>query len=256
MKKIGIIVMSLLFCAGVVSAASPTPKQATGSATTPPAKLNAIDDLKERLATKVAELRTSQKKAIAGTVKSVTVSTVTVETTTNEVKIELTDDIKVIQTIKGKRTTLSTGDLAKGDSVVVFGDYDSSLDLLKAKVIVIQSALPKFVSGVITKIDKEEYTVTIQSPDETSSVIDIEKYTVVYGYTKDAGMSKSGFTKLALGETIAVAGTPNAKIEKRMSALRIISIGNLTGATPTPTIESTPTASPSATVKPKPTVKP
>ncbi len=247
MKKISIIAICFFVLAGAVSAASPTPKEATVSAVTPTVKSAQIDDLKERLATKVAELRTSQKKAIAGTVKSVSVSTVTVETTTNEIKLELTDDIKVIQFIKGKRTTLSTDDLAKDDSVVVFGDYDSSLDLLKAKVIFIQSALPKHVSGLITEVDKTEFTVTIKSFDDSATVVDIEKYTVVNGYTKGVGLAKSGFTKLTTGETVAVTGTPNAKIDNRMSALRIVTIGNLSGTTPT--LESTPTSSPSATPK-------
>src|SRR5688572_27783920 len=100
MKSIVVLSVLFLMIATRVAAATPT---ATPSAGTP-TPTNKIDDLKERLATKVAELRQTQRKAIYGTIKAVSVSTFTVETATNDLKIELTDDIKVFQMIKGKRT--------------------------------------------------------------------------------------------------------------------------------------------------------
>lgn len=148
------IALISIFTIGSVFAATP-------AAT--PSSSSKIDDLKERLATKVAELRQVQKKAIVGNVKATSVSTITVETKTSDVKIELTDEIKVFQTISGKRTTLTTDNIEKGDYVVVFGDYDATLDLLQAKVIVIQDPLPPRFSGLISAIDKKNFTVTFLS---------------------------------------------------------------------------------------------
>jgi hypothetical protein len=259
MKKIFITLLAFVF-AGRALAATPTPTTASSAATPTTAKTSQIDDLKERLATKVAELRQSQKKAIYGTVKATSVSTITVETKTSDVKIELTDSISVFQTIKDKRTELTTDDLEKGDNVVVFGDYDTGLDLLKAKVIVIQNdVFPQRINGLVTAVDKTEFTATVDLGEGKTYVVDIEKTTAMYVFDKEQGVIKGGFSKVEPGVVAVVIGTPVAKKENQISALRFLDIGNVTGATPTPTpsLEATPTATASGTPKatPKPTAK-
>ncbi len=206
---------------------------ATSSGT--PTPTSKIDDLKERLATKVAELRQTQKKAIYGTVKAVSVSTFTVESDTRELKIELTDDIKVFQMIKGKRTELTGENLAKDDTVSVFGEYDTGLDLLRAKVVVIQSKPRERVTGTVSAIDRKEFTVTITTTGGQEYVIDIEKTTNVLMFDQAKGLIKGGFSKLETGRTVHIVGTAVAKEDNRISAARLIDLGNLTGATPTPT---------------------
>lgn len=230
--------MSLLtfsFFSPIVFAATSTP-----SATPKPANTDAsdaskkLDDLKERLATKVAQLRQTERRAIYGSVKSKSVTSLSIETKTKDIKIELTDDIKIAQYIKGKRTVLTVDDIDKGDILTVFGDYDSAIDLLKAKRIFIQNALPKRVSGTISAIDKTDFTVTVVTFDNQTSIIDIEKDTRINGWTKEKGIVKTGFSKIAIGDTVHIVGTPAQKKDNRVSAIRIVSIGNLTGATPTP----------------------
>jgi len=238
-----------LTLASSVSAATPT---ATPSSTATPGPTNQIDDLKERLATKVAELRQTQKKAIYGTIKAVSVSTFTVETKTNDLKMELTDDIKVFQRIKDKRTELTTEDLAKDDVVSVFGDYDTGLDLLKAHIVVIQAKPLTRIAGVVTDIDREEFTVTVKTKDNQTYVVDIEKTTQALAFDSAKGLVKGGFSKLETGKTVHVIGVLDTKVDRRISASRIIDIGALNGsvAAPTPTVEATPTATASGTPKP------
>src|SRR3989338_292029 len=84
-------------------------------AATPSATNKKIEDLKDRLATKVAELRQTSRRGMYGTVKSTSITSFVVETKTKDVKIELTDTIKVIQYLKGKRTELTTEDISKED---------------------------------------------------------------------------------------------------------------------------------------------
>ncbi|MCJ7826516.1 hypothetical protein MUP56_02790, partial [Patescibacteria group bacterium] len=147
MKKLILIAILFLFPVGALAVeASPT-------ATAKPVVNKQVEDLKERLATKVAQLRQTERRAIYGTVKATTISTLTIETTNKDVKIELTDDIKVFQMLKGKRTALTTEDVAKGDVVSVFGDWDTAVEVLKAKVIFIhnQSEEIKRVFGTITE---------------------------------------------------------------------------------------------------------
>lgn len=249
MKRIVPIVTSLILVTSV-SAATPA---ASPSASSTPTPTSQIDDLKERLATKVAELRQTQKKAVYGTVKAVSVSTFTIETKTNDLKIELTDDIKVFQLIKGKRTELTTEDLEKDDIVTVFGDYDTGLDLLKAKVVVIQAKPLLRTSGTVTAIDRDEFTVTVLAADGQTYTVDIEKTTQALAFSQEKGLVKGGFSKLETGRTIHVVGTAVPKEERRISAARLIDIGNLTGSpTPTPTVETPREASASASPSPTP----
>ncbi|MBI2404767.1 hypothetical protein HYV22_01145 [Candidatus Gottesmanbacteria bacterium] len=226
---------------------------ATPSATTQPNKQ--VEDLKERLATRVAELRQTQKKAIAGKVKNVSVSTITVETKTKDIKIELPDEIIVIQYLKGVRTKLSSSDIDTGDTVIVFGDYDATVDILKASVIIIQNTVTARASGTITAIDKTDFTLTVLAADGKSYVIDIETTTKALAWGIQQGIQKGGFSKMTVGNTIHVLGTPVANKDNRISAIRIFDLGNLTAAagaqapsaSPTPTGGSSPTKSPTPT---------
>jgi hypothetical protein len=243
--------MSLLIFGNTVRAATPTAAP-TISATRDDSTESAqpLENLKDRLATTVAQLHQTQLKAVVGDIKTVSVSTVTISTKTSDIKLELTDDLKIFQNIRGKRTELTTDNLEKDDHVVVFGDYDSTIDLLKAQVIIIQSPLPSRVSGTITDVNKKDYTVTLITPEGQTYIIDIETNSSMLAYDPEKGIVKGGFSKLVDGDTVHIVGTPNTKEENRMSALRFLDIGNLNPVTPTPAE----TATASASAKGTPTV--
>lgn len=239
MKKLLVIISAFVITTSVYAASTATPDAQ-----------QKLDTLKDRLASAATQLKQSQKRAIFGTVKTTSVSTITVSTKTSDIKIELTDTISVFQILKGKRTTLTTEQLTKGDDVVVFGDYDTNLEILKAQVIFIQDSIPERLSGTITAVNKKDYTLTIETQSRQSYIIDFETTTKNFSWTKDKGVQKAGFTQLIIGDTIHVLETQNPKIANRVSAIRILDIGNLTGATPTSAPTPTKAASPSATPKP------
>ncbi|MEK7543973.1 MAG: hypothetical protein AAB557_03840 [Patescibacteria group bacterium] len=228
---------------------SATPKISTASATT-----KKIEDLKDRLATKVAELRQTSRRAIYGTVKSTSITSFVVETATKDVKIELMDEIKVIQYLKGKRTILTSDDIAKGDLVAVFGEHDATLDLLKANIVVIQTPNPERISGTVITRNDQEFTLTIMTPRSQTYTVDIEKATITLAWDRQKKeIGKFGFSKIIAGDTVHVVGFPVPKKEQRISAGRIIDLGNLATpaeqairSTPTPTEKlASPSASPS-----------
>lgn len=226
---------------------SATPKISTASATT-----KKIEDLKDRLATKVAELRQTSRRALYGTVKSTSITSFVVETKTKDIKIELMDELKVIQYLKGKRTVLTSEDIAKDDLVAVFGEHDATLDLLKATIVVIHSPSPARISGTVSARDDTEFTLTITTPQGQTMTIDIEKATKTFAWDRQKKeIVKSGFSKIMAGATVHVVGFPVPKKEQRLSADRILDLGDLTAPanqatqlTPTPTEKL---ASPSAT---------
>lgn len=220
---------------------SPTPKIAQATAS------SQLEELKIRLATKVAELRSVVKRAMYGSVKSISLTSATVETKTKDIKIELTDDVSVSQIISGKRVNLDLDTLEVKDAVTVFGTYDETLDLLKAQYIFIESAVQTTrVKGTVANVDAEEFSLIVNTAEGRSITIDIEKSTKTTIWTASGGIVKGGFSKIKVGDTVHVVGSPVAKTENHISASRILDLGNITGAAGTP---STPTATPSATLK-------
>ncbi len=212
-----------------------------------------LNELKERLATKVAELRTVVKKAVYGTIKAVSITSATIETKTKDIKIELTDDVSVTQMISGKRTALTSEDLEARDNITVFGTYDETLDLLKARAIFIESpTVTVRVSGTIADIDEEEFTLTINTKEGRTVTVDIERTTKTTAWSKEGGIVKGGFSKITVGDTAHIVGTNVPKTENRIKASRVLDLGNITGAKSAPTEAPAPTASASATRKPTP----
>lgn len=233
-------------------AQTPTPSsipkiaQATASAQ--------IEKLKIRLATKVAELRSIVKRAMYGTVKSVSLTSATVETKTKDIKIELTDDVSVSQVISGKRVSLDLEKLEVKDTVTVFGSYDETLDLLKAQYIFIESAVQTTrINGTVANVDPEEFSLTVITKENRSITIDIEKSTKTTIWTASDGIMKGGFSKIKVGDTVHIVGSPVPKKENHISASRILDLGNITGAAEAPTTSATPSATLNPTAKPSPT---
>lgn len=247
-------IISLLFVqshAVMAATTPPTTKSAESSASGE--KTKKLEELKDRLATKVAELRQTQRKALFGTVSDVSLVSLTIETENKNAKLELADDLKVVQLIKEKRTTLSTSDLAKGDIVTVFGEYDSTIDLLKPKIIVIQKKPSKHIRGKIKEVNKTDFSISVETNDAQVYVVDIESTTKTLSWTTSGGIVKSGFSKLSVGDTVLVSGQPVPKKDLRINADRVVDIGTLS-PTPVQSTETPATArdgTPSAT----PTIK-
>lgn len=197
------------------------------------AQLKQIENLKDRLATKVAELRQTQRRAIAGTVKKVDVSTLTIETETKDIKIDLPEEIAVIQYLKGVRTILSIQDVSPKDLVVVFGEHDSTLDILIPKIIHIMSIPPEMYDGTVTEIDLKAFTITVTTPQDRTLLVDIEKTTKTNVWTRADGVVKGGFSNIAAGDSVHIIGIPVPKKENRVSAIRILNLGNLFDPSPT-----------------------
>lgn len=242
-----------------VLAATATPSASASAASDTKKK---IEDLKDRIATKVAQLKSTERRAIYGTVKATSITSFTVVTKTRDLKIELTDDITVIEYLKGKRTVLTTDDIAKGDTVTVFGQYDTTLELLKATTVFIGGTIPERFAGKVTARDDKAFTLTIQTAQGQTFTIDIEKTTKALAWDREKKeIIKSGFSKVAIGSSVHGIGSLVPKKELRMSAVRILDIGVVgqngsPTATPAATTSEEPTATSSPTKKMTPTPTP
>jgi hypothetical protein len=253
MKRLIIIVVALTLLAARPVFAAPSAATASGTKVTSSpvptevTKLKSIDDLKDRLATKVAELRKIVKTAMYGTVKSTTISTMTVETSVKDMKIDVPDDLLVYQTIKGKRTKLTSEDIAKNDKVTVFGDYDDTLGVMKASMVFIEpSIVPVRIVGTVSSVNKTDYSFVIKTPTGTEMTVDFETSTKAQ-IVENAVVARGGFSKVTVGSITAVIGTANADKPNRVSALRLTVIPTTDAPTPTTKAELSPSSAPTKT---------
>ncbi len=243
-----VITIILLFH-NEASAAAPStiPSKTNPSPTTVIDKLKQIEILKEKIATKVAEIRQSEKSAVSGTVKSATDKSLTVSDKKAEQTISYSEDTIFFKMTDGKKSDpLGKPEVKKikaGDNLAVLGYFDSSHSTFSAKYIYLYTA-PLYITGKIAQKDSENYTISVSQP-QGNVLVDIETYTKISVYNTKSGLLKGGFSKLAEGNTVHIFATANPKEENRVSAVKIISF-NFGTLTPTLAVEkeASPTAKP------------
>jgi len=237
MKKLLLLINFLVFLfisLNTVFAESPT--------ASPSAAKAKIEDLKDRLATKVAELTTTQQIAVFGNVKTITVASMIVETSDKDLKIDLADDIKLVQYLKGKRTVLDIEKLEKNDSIVIFGDHDMTLDVVKPKIIHIVEEKESVFGGVVGAVDNKNYTFEISTFEGTTLTIDFEKSTKAKILINDK-FEKAGFSNIKADMIVLVNGTNSKESKDRISATKLVLYESINIDS-----ENEPSASASATV--------
>lgn len=194
-------------------------------------KLKQIEILKEKIATKVAEIRASEKAGIYGTVKSATKSKLNIKTKTSETTVDYLDDAIFYSLTDTEKAEISASKIKEGDQIVAFGYFDNTKTTLSAKFIYLTPKTLHLI-GKIADIDKEGYTITVKEP-QGNMLVDIETYSKIYLLATDKKLAKGGFSKLKIGDIAHVAGIPNSKEENRLSATRIITLSiNLPTLTP------------------------
>jgi TolA-binding protein len=233
MKKLLSITITLVLlysCAlSSVSASSPTPaKSASVSATSSAAvgeKLNEqINQLKERIASRVAELNLVEKRGIIGTVKETTGNQITITDLAGKTRFVDVDEITKFSSPNSKNFGLS--DLTKGTKISILGLYNKQSQRILARFIGV-FVVPAYISGRISGIDDKNYTLTIISEDQKETKIDIETGITISAYTKEDGMSKYGFSKFEIGDKITAAGFPDNKDPKLLVASRVLVLPQL-----------------------------
>jgi hypothetical protein len=245
-----IIVIIFIFDVNKLSAATSTPTASPSSEAkklTPTIsaidKLKKIEILKEKIATKVAEIREKEKRGVGGKIKSLTNSSIVLSIKAEkEINISYSEDTVFYMATDSGKTEVSNNKLKEGESVTVFGYYDLTKDLLSAKYIYFNQKKERLI-GKIANIDKTNYTVTIKLPQE-EILADIETYSKLYTLNKDK-LVKSGFSKLKIGDFVILHATPNPKEENKYSVLRLFHFSFLS-ITPTPTNPSEKESSPSS----------
>ncbi len=261
------LVLALSLSVSPALAATPTPTKITSSTSTTPSistssankalgeKLNEqINELKERIASRVAELNLVEKRGAIGTVKETSGNQITFTDLSGKTRYIDVDEITKFTSIS--KNGFGMSDLVKGTKISALGLYNKQTQRILARFIDTQT-LPTYLSGRIVSTDKKNFTLTVTSEDQKQSSVDVETISVISTYSQGVGISKLGFSKLKIGDRIIVTGFPDKKDPSLLVASRILTLPELPVnpkiVIPEPSITGEITPSPEVTKKPTPT---
>jgi hypothetical protein len=261
MKKLFIV--SLLYCFIVllltipVLAVKPTPTDEA----TPPGKIikeerqEQIKELRERVATKVAELREKMRRAWHGEIKSISGTTIILTTGQGEKTIQTSEETSFFRIGTAGRKKITLADLVVGEKIVAFGQVSSETGEMTGRIIIAR-VFPVKINGKVTAVDTEGGTITVQTFRHGTFIVDVETTTKILVWEKEEGFKKYGLSKIKVGDRVHVNGylpTKPKEGENRITANRILVLPGravgITGekpATPAASPKTSPTATPAA----------
>lgn len=207
---------------GVVTAATPS---ATPSPTSSTSTLEQqINNLKDRIASRVAQLKLVDKRSLIGTVTDVSETQLTINDTHNNTRYIDVDELTNFSSPSAS-STFGISDITKGSTVGVIGLYNKDSQRLLARWVDVQQN-PEFFNGAILSIDKTNYEFTVVTLNTTITA-EVEDFTKTTSYTDSDGLTKSGYSKLTEGQRVTVVGYPDKKDPTKLIAERVIVFPNL-----------------------------
>lgn len=207
-----------------------------------------INQLKDKIASRVSELNLVEKRAIIGTVTEVSTNKISLTGIDGDIKQVDVDEITKFSSVSAKGT-FGLSDLTKGTKVSVLGLYNKQTKRILARFIR-TSVDPVFLTGGISELDSKNFTFSILSEDQKKTNIDVQTPTKILESLKDnVLLKKIGFSRLSVGDRIFLVGYPDKKDSTLIVADRIIL---LTDAAKNPSISITapsPTSIPTAAIR-------
>lgn len=222
MKKFTMLISPIIFAVlftSPVYAVSPTSSAKPTSESVTEKFSDQINNLKEKIASRVAQLKLVEKRGIIGTVKEVNGTQFTLTDLSANSRVVDVDEITKFSS-SASNESFGLSDLKPGSKISVIGLYNKDSERLLARFID-SITLPLFLSGAISNIDKPNFTITVAMEEGKSYLVDIENVTKTMSYT-DTAPERSGFSKLETGNRIKVIGYPDKKEKNRMVATRIL----------------------------------
>lgn len=200
-----------------------------------------VDELKDKIASRVAELNLVEKRGMIGVVQSVSDTKITITDLNKKNRIIDVDEFTKFSS--GDEDDFGISDIKKGMKISVLGLYNKESARLLARF-VNEVNIPLFLHGVISEKDDENFTVNLLTEDGTNYTVDIEKITKTSFYS-DGKLEALGFSKIETLQNALIIGFPDPKEKDRITATRIVTFPNLPKNPKIPIIQNTtPTPSP------------
>ncbi|HYK08794.1 MAG TPA: DUF5666 domain-containing protein [Candidatus Eisenbacteria bacterium] len=218
MKKISIILLFLclfgLTVPTVFAAATPTPTPVVSKIE------EQINNLKDRIASRVAQLNLVEKRGILGTITDISETQFTITDMSGNNRLVDVDELTKFSTPSSQKS-FGISDLSKGTVVGVVGLYNKDSRRLLARFVDVQN-MPKVYSGGILSLNKTSFTFTFATVKSDTITVSVEDVTKTLTYTKAGGLVRSGFSKLSVAQRVVVVGFPDIHDKNTILASRVI----------------------------------
>jgi len=135
-----------------------------------------INTLKVKIATKVAELREKNNKAVGGSVTTVSTGALKIKgSDESNYEIKIDDALtKAYQIVNNQKKEIKIQDIKKGDYIIVTGDLNEKT--ITANFIYVDE-LYIVNSGSVSEVNKEDYYIKVLTGDKETFTLDIETFT-------------------------------------------------------------------------------
>jgi hypothetical protein len=179
-----------------------------------------INQLKDKIASRVSELNLVEKRGMIGTIVEVKGNQITVTDAAGDNRFVDVDEITKFSSANAKGT-FGLSDLTKGTKISILGIYNKQSKRLLARFIETQ-ANPIMYSGEISAIDVKNFRLTLVTAEQKEINVDVNSSTKISSYDPTAGIVKYGFSKVAVSDRIAVTGFPDKTNPNLLAASRIL----------------------------------
>ena len=177
-----------------------------------------IDDLKSKIASKVAQLNLVEKRGIYGIVADASDTQITLKTVNGNSRFVDVDELTKFSS--DSNDSFGISDIEKGMYLGVIGLYNKQSQRLQARVVEEEEPLPNFIYGAVFSVDSENFTVTVAKENGAKNIIDIESITKTYSFSEEK-LVKSGFSKIKETMPIIVVGFFQKKDKNKILGSRI-----------------------------------
>ena len=178
-----------------------------------------ITDLKDKIASRVAQLKLVDKRGIIGTVTDVNATQITLSDIHGNTRFVDVDELTKFSSPTAK-SSFGISDITKGTTLGVLGLYNKESRRILARFVDVLD-LTTDISGAVSDIDSKNYTVTVITADKKTYNVDIESTTKTYAFD-GTSLTKSGFSKIDQSERITVIGFLDKNNANHIIASRII----------------------------------
>lgn len=192
-----------------------------------------IKNLKERVATKAAELRLLKKRAISGVIGSLSETGLVVKTKKGEITVETNETTEIYEVgPEGKRKAIKLAGLSKEQKVVVWGQFNSETETLTARQIIAR-VFPLNIPGRIISLDKNQKSFTVENRKKTVFSVVTDNLTKFAKIERGKGTVKASFADLKEESRVHIHGFLKTKEAREVvDAFRILILPEKMTASP------------------------
>lgn len=195
-------IAELLFAIAVLAVSDATPAPADSESNKSDALNQQINALKNRIASRVAQLKLVEKRGVIGKVTDVSATQITVSDLQDNKRFVDVDELTKFSNPSAKGA-FGISDITKGANIGVLGLYNKESRRILARSVNVLN-LPRIIHGTVVFLDSQNYNLKVSTEDNKEISFDVETTTKTLSYSKDTGITRSGFSKINVDERVII----------------------------------------------------